>query len=160
MSDTIASVCRNVFAHFTKEQCDKHHLPTEVYNRHYFNQTSRSWQQADLELPTYQGKPIILLPDRMVSATRSYTNNYNHFVAGNYIAKDILDGKIAVTADGSYIKTLKDGTRKAIIKRIVEVYAKPKDGLIDFVLEYNGSLDSFLDYAKEHYPAIDLSDLF
>ena len=96
----------------------------------------------------------------MVSATISYTNNYNHIVSGNYIAKDILDGKIAVTVDGSYIRTQKDGTRKAIIKRIVEVYGKPKEGLIDFVLEYNDSLDSFLDYEKEHYPSIDLSDLF
>jgi hypothetical protein len=105
------------------------------------------------------GKPIILLPNKIVSSTRSYTNHYNHFVAGNYIAKDILDGKIAVAADGTYIRTLKDGTRKTIIKRIIETYGKPKDDLIDFVLEYNGSLDSFLDYAKEHYPAINLSDL-
>ncbi|MDN5288983.1 MAG: hypothetical protein JWR38_5257 [Mucilaginibacter sp.] len=159
MSDAISNVSRDIFARFTAEQCIKYGIITETFHRHFFNSTTGLWEMTDFNLPVYKGKCIILLPNKMVSSARSYVNHYNHFVAGNYIAKDILDGKIAVAADGSCVRTLKDGTRKAIIKRIVETYGKPKDDLIDFVLEYNGSLDLFLDHAKTHYPAIDLGDL-
>ncbi len=158
MSDTIANVCRDIFSAFTLEQCIKYGISTESFIRHFFNPLTGLWETVRMDLPTYQGKCIILLPKTIISSVRSYGNHYNHFVAGNYIAKDILDGKIAVAPDGSYIRTLKDGTKKALIKRIVETYGKPKDELIDFVLEYGSSLESFLDYAKEHYPAIDFSD--
>ena len=57
------------------------------------------------------------------------------------------------------IKHFKDGTKKAVIKRIYETYKKPKKDLIDFVIKYQGSLDAFLIYAKENYPELDLSNL-
>ena len=159
MSDTIANVCRDIFAKFTHEQCIKYGIATQKFSRHFFNPISQNWETVSFDLPSYLGKPIILLPRKIISSPRYYGNSYNQFIAGNYIAKDMLAGKIAVASDGRYIHTLKDGTRKAVIKRIVEHYGKPKDDLIDFVLEYGGSLDKFLDYVKERYPGIDFSDL-
>jgi hypothetical protein len=50
---------------------------------------------------------------------------------------------------------MSDGSRHAIVKRILEVYRKAKADLVDFVLEYQGSLDEFLNYAREHYPALE-----
>jgi len=159
MSDTISNVCRNIFAEFTTKQCSKHNIATTKYRRNYFDYVTGEWESTDFELPSYMGKPIILLPTKIVSSVRSYVNHYNYFVAGNYIAKDILDGKIAVDQNGSYVRTLSKGTRIAIVKRIYQVYKKPKEDLIQFVKEYSGSLSTFLDYAKEHYPSVDFSGL-
>jgi hypothetical protein len=54
---------------------------------------------------------------------------------------------------------MKDGTRRAIIKQIYNDYKKPKSDLIDFVLQFKGSLLEFQDYAKIHYPALNLDEL-
>jgi len=158
MSDTIANVCRNIYAEFTFQQCQKFKIPTQPYKRHFYNINTNAWETESFELPEYRGKPIILLPRNIISSTRSYVNHYNYFIAGNYISKEVLAGKMLVAADGTYIRTFKDGTKKAIIKKIAESCYKAKDDLIDYVLEYGGSLESFLDYAKEHYPAINLSE--
>lgn len=156
MSDTIANVCRDIFAQFTNEQCVKHGIQTTIFQRHYFNSATDRWENENFELPSYLGKPIILLPEEIASSLRNYTNNYNHFIAGNYIASDILNGKIAVAPNSLFIRTLKDGTLRAVVKRIVEVYGRPKSELVQFVLDYNDSLGTFLDYAKTHYPALNL----
>lgn len=158
MSDTIANVCRDIFADFTLQQCRKFNIPTQQYSRDFYNVNINAWETQVFELPEYRGKCIILLPRNIISSVRSYVNHYNYFIAGNYISKDVLAGKMLVAADGTYVRTFKDGTKKAIIKKIAESCYKAKDDLIDYVLEYNGSLESFLDYAKEHYPAINLSD--
>ena len=57
------------------------------------------------------------------------------------------------------LKILTDGTKKAVIKEIYKNYKKPKEDLIDFVIEFKGSLDAFLRYAKEHYPELNLTNL-
>ncbi|WP_295793536.1 hypothetical protein [Mucilaginibacter sp.] len=157
MSDTIENVCRDKFAAFTLEQCLKHNIPTESFQRHYYNAAHEVWEYADFELPSYLGKPIILLPKEVLSSPRAYVNNFNYFVAGNFIGPDIIKGKITVTKEGRFVKTLKDGTKRQITKNIVEVYRKPKSELVDFVVEYNDSVDRFTDYAKEHYPPANLS---
>lgn len=159
MSDTISNVCRNVFAEFTTQQCAKHHIATTNYLMHYFNSTTGLWENLRFDLPSYLGKPIILLPTKIISSKRSYGNHYNYFIAGNRIAKDILDGKTGVSQSGTFIKTLKDGTRTAIVKRIYQAYRKPKAELIQFVLDYSGSLEEFLDYAKDHYPSVNFTGL-
>lgn len=159
MSDTTANVCRNIFAEFTTQQCQKHNIATQKYERHYYNKLTGQWEKAFFELPEYQGKCIILLPVDIMSSVRSYVNHYNYFVAANRIAKDILDGKVASLQTSTFIKILKDGKRSAIIKRIYEAYRKPKAELVQMVIDYPGSLEDFLDYAKEHYPAADFSNI-
>jgi hypothetical protein len=159
MSDTIANVCRNIFATFTTNQCVKHNISTSKFSRHYYTAVTGLWDLVDFDLPSYKGKPIILLPQSIASYPKGYTNSYNRFVAGNYIAQDILSGKIKVTHEGKYIMTRKDGTRRPLINQILETYRKPKAKLFEFVIEYNDSLTAFLDHVKEHYPGIDLSGI-
>jgi hypothetical protein len=159
MSDTIANVCRNIFAEFTLAQCLKHGIATSSVSMDYYNQSIGLWENVSFDLPSYRGKPIILLPKEIMSSPRGYSNNYNHFIAGNYISKDILSGKIKIDKEGLFVKTMKNGERKAIIKKIYETYKKHKSELIEFVKQYPNSLLSFLDYAKEHYPALDLGDI-
>lgn len=155
MSDTIANVCRDILATFTLRQCNIHSIPTEQFRMHYYDRTMFTWATANFDLPSYRGKPIILLPTGIISSPRSYTNRYNWFIARDYIAEEIISGEKPNPNDG-FTRTMSDGTKHAIIKRIYKVYQKPKAELVEFVLEYTDSLDRFLDYAREHLPALDL----
>lgn len=159
MSDTIANVCKNVFANFTTQQCQLYNIQTSAFPMYYYNRNAQLWELQDFQLPSYGGKPIILVPIGGVSVPRSYSGYYNWFVVKNNVSADIINGNIAVNNLNDFIKTLADGTRKAIVKKIFAVYKKPKGNLVDFVLQYQNSLEEFLAYAKEHYPAADLSDL-
>lgn len=159
MSDTIANVCRDIFADFTTDQCNKHGIAMNTYTRHFYDPVVKNWDRRDFSLPEHMGKPIILTPKRVLSNPRNYTEHYNRFVAKNHIAKDILNGSLKVNNEGRFIRTLKDGTREAIIKRILAEYRLPKAQLVDFVKRYSKSLQEFLDYAKIHYPSADLSGL-
>jgi hypothetical protein len=157
MSDTIASVCRDIFAEFTLQQCKLHGIATSPTKIEYYDPTTKKWLTKTIELPHYMiDKHIILVPKNLVRNTRDYTGYYNWFVASNHISKDILNGTITPTNPQKYINTLKNGDRKAIIKNINEHFKKPKEKLIDFVTEYNGSLENFQEHIKNNFP--DLSD--
>jgi hypothetical protein len=159
MSDTIANVCRNILVKFTQDQCMKHNIAMDQFNIDYYDILTNSWKTIDVELPSFIGKPIILIPQNIVAAGRNYANNYNNFIAGNYISVDILSGKIRLNNEGKFVQVLKNGTKRAIIKEIKKANIKQKGELIDFVLAYPDSLDQFLEYAKTHYPEIDLSNI-
>lgn len=157
MSDVIANVCRNIFAEFTQEQCVKHNVPTIPTNIEYYNSTTGRWEMASYNLPEYKGKRIILLPNDIASGSRMYATHYNWFISSNYISVDLMKAKDE--PDNKTVIELKDGTKRAIIKEIYRTFKKPKHDLIDFVVKYPGSLDQFLDYAKENYPALNLDDI-
>lgn len=159
MSDFAANVCRHIFAVFTETQCKKHGIPTIPTQIEYFDAPTGSWKTAKVNLPSYLGKKLIFVPSWLVAGNRAYHSLYNHFIASHYIAIELLAEKKKAPAGSKVIIELKNGTKKAIIKEIVRVYGKAKGDLIDFVLSYQGSLQQFLDYAKEHYPELDLSDL-
>lgn len=159
MSDIIANVCRDIFADFTLQICRKHNIYTIVKSVEFYNSIKGFWEMIKIELPDYAGKPIILLPKFIISGGRAYANLYNWFIARNYISLEILNRKKTLPTDGQFIFKLKNGTQKAIIKKIYKVYRKPKDELIDFVKKFRGSLNEFVWYAKENYPELNLDDL-
>lgn len=157
MSDIISNVCRNVFGKFTEEQCYKYSISTHSTPVEYYDVSTQKWSMRNYNLPEYNGKRIILIPKNVASNRRGFTNLYNHFISSNYISVDLMKQENSI--DNKMIVKLKDGTRRAIIKEINRAYRKPKNKLIDFVLRYNGSLQEFLDYAKEHYPALNLDKI-
>lgn len=160
MSDTIANVSRDIFSEFTEQQCRKHGIPTSKVDIEYYDPISATWCKKSYNLPSYKGKVIILLPKKIISGGRAYSTHYNYFVASHHISADIMKNKIEVSDDSKCVSKLKDGTKRAIVKEIYRNYKKPKDKLIDFVLEYQGSLQEFLDYAKFHYPELDIDLMF
>jgi len=85
--------------------------------------------------------------------------HYNKFISKEYIAPELLSGKRKATRNVLMIRTLKDGTKRAIIKEIYKTYKKPKQDLVNFVLEFKGSVDAFLAYCKEHFPELKLDNL-
>ncbi|WP_117590892.1 hypothetical protein [Flavobacterium subsaxonicum] len=158
MSDTIANVSRDILAEFTEQQCIQYGVQTYNTAIEYYDPLTSLWSTRNYDLPYYNGKVIILLPKKIASGNRQYTNHYNYFLAGNHIAKDILNDKVDIP-DGKFIAELKDGTKKIIVKQIYRTFRKPKNKLIDFVVNYQGSLLEFLDYAKTHYPELDMSSI-
>ncbi|WP_134385249.1 hypothetical protein [Flavobacterium psychrophilum] len=158
MSDTISNVCRNIFAEFTENQCAKYKIQTFKTKVKYYNSVTGKWDTKEFNLPQYKGKRLILVPKFIVSGGRAYSTRYNYFISSNFISKDIMSNKVKVK-NNKMVSILKDGTKKCIIKEIHKAYGKPKSGLVDFVLQYQGSLQDFLDYCKLHYPAIDLDNI-
>lgn len=158
MSDTISNVCRNIFAEFTEEQCLKYKIPTQKTKVRFYNPNSGKWETKEYNLPTYKGKKIILVPRIIISGSRDYSGRYSYFVSSNCISKDIMSNKIKIK-NLKIVNKLKDGTKKLIIKEIYKTYGKPKRQLVDFVLQYRGSLEDFLEYCKLHYPSLNLDNL-
>jgi hypothetical protein len=155
MSDIIANVCRDIFADFTTNICVKYSIQTTSTKIEYYNDKKNKWETKKIDLPIYK-KHIILIPNKLLSGGRAYSNLYNWYISSNYISKEILNQK--TPPKGTFFE-MKDGTKRAIIKEIYKQYRKPKKNLIDFVLKYPNSLDEFIDYAKTHYPALKIDHL-
>lgn len=155
MSDIISNVCRDIFAKFTKNICDKYSIPTREVIIEYYNDDSNKWLFIKVELP-FNNSHIILVPNKVVSIKRSYSNLYNWFIASKYISEELINSRNSYP---KLIHFMKDGTKKAIIKEIYRQYKKPKSDLIDFVLKYQNSLDEFIKYAKIHYPELNIDHL-
>lgn len=156
MSDIIANVCRDIFANSTLNICRKYKIPTVSVVIEYYNAITKTWDSKTVDLPSFAGKPIVLLPKFIISGGRAYANLYNWFIARNYLSFEILNRKKPLSTDSRFILKLRNGTRKAIIKKIYQAYRKPKSELIEFVKKFQGSLDEFVWYAKEHYPELNL----
>ncbi|WP_435623153.1 hypothetical protein [Flagellimonas sp.] len=160
MSDIILNVCRDIFAEFTFYVIEKQGIKnTKKFECEYYDYNTKKWKRDYFNLPVYKGKKIILVPRKIVSGKRAYSERYNWFVSSNYISVRILNKPKISRKEQRLFKKLKNGTKIIIIKRVYEAYKKPKKDIIDFVINYPGSLDEFVQYAKENYPEIDLSDL-
>lgn len=154
MSDTLANVCRDIFADFTYDQCLLHNIPTSKVQIEYFDSSRNCWMFKDVNLPSFAGKKIILVPKFLIGGERAYTSAFNWFISSNYLSKEILAGTLKVNSQKGFINRLKNGTRRAIIKNINKHFRKPKGELVDFVKKYNGSLLEFQMHIKTNFPHI------
>jgi hypothetical protein len=155
MSDVIVNVCRDVFADFTRDECTRLGIKLNKSQIDFYDDKTATWTQREAMLPFYL-RDLILLPKISVSNKRSYSNLYNWFIARNYIAAEIINGRMPVSSFKKFVNTLKSGEQRAIVKEIYKQYKKPKDSLTDFVLKYQDSLEEFVAYAKDHYPELNL----
>lgn len=154
MSDTLANVCRDIFAEFTYDQCLLHNITTSKVEIEYYDTNRSCWMMKEADLPSYGGKSIILVPKFLIGSGRAYSSAFNWFISSNYLSKEILTGTLKVDSSKGFINRLKNGTRRAIIKRINKHFKKPKGELVDFVKMYNGSLLEFQTHIKNNFPNI------
>lgn len=154
MSDTLANVCRDIFAEFTYEQCLLHNIATSKVEIEYYDSNRNCWMLKDVNLPSFGGKNIILVPKFLVGSRRGYTSAFNWFISCNYLSKEILDGTLKSNNSKGFINKLKNGTRRVIIKNINKHFKKPKGELVEFVKKYNGSLLEFQMHIKNNFPYI------
>jgi len=161
MSDVIANVCRDIFAEYTHDQCSLHGIKTSSSKIEFYDDKIKNWALMDVSLPQYLTKSRLLVPKILVQNKHAYTAAYNWFISSNRISAGILNGTITPPSSSSskpFVTTLKSGEKKAIIKRINEHYKKPKEKLVDFVTQFNGSLEDFQIHIKKIFP--DLTDEF
>jgi hypothetical protein len=154
MSDTLANVCRDIFAEFTYEQCLVHNISTSKVEIEYYDSKRNCWMLKDANLPSFGGKSIILVPKFLIGSKRAYTSAFNWFISSNYLSKEILNGTLGTGISKGFINRLKNGTRRVIIKNINKHFKKPKGELVDFVKKYNGSLLEFQMHIKNNFPNI------
>lgn len=154
MSDTLANVCRDIFAEFTYEQCLLHGIATSKVEIEYYDSTRNCWMLKDAHLPSFLGKTIILVPKFLIGSKRAYTSAFNWFISSNYLSKEILNGNLKSDNSKGFINRLKNGTKRVIIKNINKHFKKPKGELVEFVKKYNGSLLEFQMHIKNNFPHI------
>lgn len=156
MSDIIANVCRDIFSDFTKTICSKYGVTTQTIDIEFYDSIKKEWQIKKADLPFFNSH-LILIPKIVLSGKREYSTRYNWFISSNYLPKEVLNKK--KLPNSKMVVQMIDGTKKAIVKEIYKQYRKPKKDLIDFVLKYPDSLDEFIEYAKVHYPELDLGNI-
>ncbi|MEN2400889.1 hypothetical protein GKZ90_0013980 [Flavobacterium sp. MC2016-06] len=154
MSDTLANVCRDIFAEFTYEQCLLHGIATSKVEIEYYDSNRNCWMLKDAHLPSFLGKTIILVPKFLIGSKRAYTSAFNWFISSNYLSKEILNGNLKSDNSKGFINRLKNGTKRVIIKNINKHFKKPKGELVEFVKKYNGSLLEFQMHIKNNFPHI------
>ncbi len=159
MSDTLGSVCRDIFAEYTLKQCKKYNIQVSEFEIKFYNSSNQKWESKKVKLPSYKRKEIILVPKSLISKSTLYPNCYNWFMSKEYISKEILTKKIQVDERSRFVTKLKNGEEKCLIKEVNNRYKKKKGKLIEFEIQYNGSLDKFQEHAKIHYLSINVNDL-
>lgn len=159
MSDILANVCRDIFAEYTFKQCQKYGVNTSLFSVKFYNDITQKWEIKEVQLPSYKGQKIILIPQFLASKTLVYPNRYNWLVSKEYISSDILKGKIDTIDRSKFVVKLKNGSEKCITKEINKCFKKKKGKLIEFETEYNGSLDRFMEHVKDTYLPVSNEEL-
>lgn len=151
MSDIISNICKDIFSEFTIKQCEKYKVSLpEKYIIEYFDDISGSWQMKEFNLPCYEGKKIILVPEFLVSKKRQYYIHYNRFITSNHVTKDILNNKKNIINRDKYIRKNKKKQETPLKNKIFKDFRKNKRDTIDFVREYGDkTLIEFQDHLKE-----------
>jgi hypothetical protein len=81
ISDIVTSIIKSRLIEFTKQQCLKHSIPTQkfVINK-IFDSASLIWNTTFVDLPVYDGKPVILIPKDIVSSYGSILGTFDSFI--------------------------------------------------------------------------------
>jgi len=114
MSDIIANVCRDIFAKFTTNICNKYSIKTKKVTIEYYNDISKKWETKKEKLPCNE-EHIILVPNNLVSGIRAYSNRYNWFISSNYISKEIVSN--GTPENSKMIREMKDRTEKLSLRK-------------------------------------------
>ena len=123
VSDMTANIIRRHLIEYTKEQCELHGIPLtpSVPSGMYWDAQNRMWDNQYTERLVVEGKPILLVPKRIVSFTDKYTPSQykQHFVL-NFLQHENLQ------LHTSLVRKYKSGEEYVTKKSIRE-----KEGVMD-----------------------------
>lgn len=81
ISDIVTSIIKSRLIEFTKQQCLKHSIPTHRFPiNKIFDSTSLTWNSSFVDLPVYDGKPVMLIPKDIVSSYGAISGTFHSFV--------------------------------------------------------------------------------
>ena len=123
VSDMTANIIRRHLIEYTKEQCELHGIPLtpSVPSGMYWDAQNRMWDNQYTERLVVEGKPILLVPKRIVSFTDKYTpSEYKQHFVLNFLQHENLQ------LHTSLVRKYKNGKEYVTKKSIRE-----KEGVID-----------------------------
>lgn len=140
ISDLTTNIIRGHLADYTKEQCELNNIPTTVVRMLgpvWDNQTL-DWISKDLNLPVYNGRPILLVPKSTVRFKLSLDSQefYNHYML-EYLKQEYLN------SGHSLVQTLKNGDRRVTKTSVKERHPFVKDNIAQFVIDHPDILEMY-----------------
>ena len=140
ISDLTTNVIRSQLAEYTVQQCNLYGVelfPTNSLGP-VWNAQLRNWQAETLQLPRYDGKPILLVPKLSVRHALALNSQefYNHHMV------DFLKAEYH-QAGGALVQSLKNGTTYVTKKSVKEIHLFIKNDLAQFVLEHPEILERY-----------------
>ena len=93
VSDMTANIIRRHLIEYTKEQCELHGIPLtpSVPSGMYWDAQKRMWDNQYIERLVVEGRPILLVPKRIVSFTDKYTpSEYKQHFVLNFLQHENL----------------------------------------------------------------------
>lgn len=140
ISDLVTNVLRGLLAEYTATQCALHDIPTTQTTLlgPSWNIVRRDWEATTYNLPSLEGRPILLVP--WVSVRRRLSINsqefYNHHMV-SYLQSEYLN------AGRALVETLKNGRRRVTKKSVKENHPLIKDDLAAFVRDHPEVLERY-----------------
>lgn len=81
ISDIVTSIIKLRLIQFTQDQCLRHQIQMDrVLAGKIFDSNNLSWDLNFVNLPTYEGKPVILIPKDIVSSYASISGTFHSFI--------------------------------------------------------------------------------
>ena len=145
ISDLTTNIIRSHLADYTYSQSQLHGIATQKKPLPAcYDLESQRWSAKYLELPVWEGKPLLLVPKAIVRFTPAYNYQkyYNHFVL------DFLQFE-HLSASSSLVHTLKNGQRRVYKKSLKREYPCTKHFLYEFSLNHPEVLDNYRESLKE-----------
>lgn len=134
ISDLIANIILLDLIEFTQNVCLKYGIDKNMTNvtKQCWDNKTKQWKKYDVILPSYEGKPIILIPDKILSDYQffSHSNVYNKVMVPFYINEELS------IAASNLIRTLKNGKQKIYKKDIKKKYPNHKCKVRKFIEEH------------------------
>lgn len=140
ISDLVTNVLRGLLAEYTTAQCVLHGIPTTQTTLlgPSWNLVRRDWEATTYNLPSFGGRPILLVPWFSVRRRLSINSQefYNKQMVG-YLQTEYLN------AGRALVETLKNGRKRVTKKSVKESHPFIKDDLAAFVRDHPEILERY-----------------
>lgn len=109
ISDITTKIVKQVLIDFTIEECRKHNLKTHTFlQKDIWNFENGEWESKFVDLPSFDSKPIILIPKNIVrlkGGSKNIISCFYRFAIREYILNDpnLLKGIFPTGKDGQHL---------------------------------------------------------
>lgn len=156
ISDITANIIRDSLIRYTQDQCELHGVPVQASPiGPTWSIDDLRWNTAYADLPHLSGKPVVLVPKRLVrwigDLSHQHQRYYQHFVL-NFLKDHHLN------ANDGLVHVLKKGGRRVYKTELKDKYPLSKDFLFRFSRDNPEVLDRYKK-AFERSSGVSIRDL-